>query len=241
MERTKILIVEDEALIADNLAATIEELNYEVTDICSNAEDALKSIKKNTPEICLLDVNIEGEIDGIDLAEIIHKKIQVQHIFLTSFSDQTTIERAKKTVPAAYIIKPYTSKEVEVNLALAQHRSKEGAVNPSSGIISNENDSFYIKEKHELKKIRYNEISYCEAAEHYTVLYTSKDKYVLNQSIASVFEKLENTGFIKVHRSYFVRLKEIESIGPNYIIIQGKEIPLSQNNRLELLAKINVI
>ncbi len=240
MNKTKILIVEDEALIADNLAATIEELNYEVTDVCANAEDALKSIRKNAPDICLLDVNIEGEIDGIDLAELIHKKIQTQHIFLTSFSDSSTIERAKKTTPSAYIIKPYTSKEVEVNLALAQHRTQEIPINGHGG-LSDENDSFFIKEKHELKKIRYNEISYGEAAEHYTIMYTNTGKHMVGQSITAIFEKLQDFGFIKLHRSYFARLKDIESIGPNYIIIQGKEIPLSQNHRQELLARINLI
>lgn len=241
MIKTKILIVEDEALIADNLAATIEELNYEVTDICSNAEDALKSIKKNAPDICLLDVNIEGEIDGIDLAELIHKKISTQHIFLTSFSDSSTIERAKKTIPSAYIIKPYTSNEVEINLTLAQYRTQDARMNGSEHINMNEDDSFFIKSKHELRKIKYNEISYGEAAEHYTVIFTPSGKHMVGQSITSIFDKLQDHGFIKIHRSYFARLRDIESIGPNYIIIQGNEIPLSQNYRQDLLTKINLI
>src|SRR5688572_13500826 len=111
MEKAKVLIVEDEALIADNLGAILEDLHYEVTDICASADEALKSIKSDPPSVCLLDVNIEGEIDGIDLAELIKKKLDVPHIFITSFSDSTTVERAKNTGPAAYIIKPYTQKE----------------------------------------------------------------------------------------------------------------------------------
>jgi DNA-binding LytR/AlgR family response regulator len=240
MVKTKVLIVEDEALIADNLAAILVDLNYEVTDICANADEALKSIKNNVPEICLLDVNIDGEIDGIDLAGFIQKKLQVPHIFITSFSDAETIERAKQTLPAAYIIKPYTEKEVEVNMTLALHKKSEplSQLKPKTEA---EEDSFFIKDKHELIKIKFDDISYCEAADNYTIIYTSKNKYMLSQTMKTVFEKLEASGFIRVHRSYFVRFKDIQSIGPNYIIIQGKEIALSQNHRSELLARINLI
>lgn len=239
MAKTKVLIVEDEALIADNLAAIIGDLNYEVTDVCANADEAIKSIKTNPPEICLLDVNIEGEVDGIDLATMLKKRIQVPHIFITSFSDAETINRAKETQPAAYIIKPYTEKEVEVNMTLALHKKSEPETTVKSA--GSDEDSFFIKDKHELIKIRFEEISYCEAADNYTILYTGKGKFMLSQTMKTVFEKLEVNGFVRVHRSYFVRFKDIQSIGPNYIIIQGKEIPMSQNHRGELLARINLI
>lgn len=238
MQNTKVLIVEDEALIADNLAAILQDLHYTVTDICSNAEEALKSVKNNPPDVCLLDVNIEGEVDGIDLAQMIKTRLNIPHIFITSFSDATTIDRAKQTSPSAYIIKPYTEKEVEVNMKLVEYKSSN---TPSTQTNTVEEDSFFIKDKHELIRIKFDEISYCEAADNYTIIYTSKSKYILSQTMKTVFEKLEKNGFIRIHRSYFVRFKDIESIGPNYIIIQGKEIPLSQNHRSELLAKINLI
>lgn len=240
MQNTKVLIVEDEALIADNLAAILHDLKYTVTDICSNAEEALKSVKNNPPDVCLLDVNIEGEVDGIDLAQMIKTRLNIPHIFITSFSDGTTIDRAKQTSPSAYIIKPYTEKEVEVNMKLVEHKSLN-TPNTSTQTNTVEEDSFFIKDKHELIRIKFDEISYCEAADNYTIIYTSKSKYILSQTMKTVFEKLEKNGFIRIHRSYFVRFKDIESIGPNYIIIQGKEIPLSQNHRSELLAKINLI
>lgn len=240
MEKVKVLIVEDDALIADNLAAIIGDLNYQVTDICSSADDAIKSIKNNPPQVCLLDVHIDGAIDGIDLASLIQKKITIPHIFITSFSDTETIHRAAQTYPAAYIIKPYTEKEVEVNLALALHQKAAPSIPVKSGSTAEE-DSFFIKDKHELIKIKFDEISYCEAADNYTIIYTDKNKYILSQTMKAVFEKLENNGFVRVHRSYFVRFKDIQSIGPNYIIIQGKEIAMSQNHRSELLAKINLV
>lgn len=240
MEKVKVLIVEDDALIADNLAAIIGDLNYQVTDICSSADDAIKSIKNNPPQVCLLDVHIDGAIDGIDLASLIQKKITIPHIFITSFSDTETIHRAAQTNPAAYIIKPYTEKEVEVNLALALHQKTESSA-PVKSTSTAEEDSFFIKDKHELIKIKFDEISYCEAADNYTIIYTDKNKYILSQTMKAVFEKLENNGFVRVHRSYFVRFKDIQSIGPNYIIIQGKEIPMSQNHRSELLAKIHLV
>ncbi len=241
MEKKKVLIVEDEVLIAETLSSIVEELNYTVTDICATADDALKSVKSNPPDICLLDVNIEGEVDGIDLAALIKNKIAVPHIFITSFSDAATINRAKETEPSAYIIKPYTEKEVEVNLTLAFHKKEKEPAEPVKKGTHEDEDSFFIKDKHELVKIKFEEISYCEAADNYTIIFTDKTKFILSQTMKAVFEKLENGGFVRVHRSYFVRFKDIESIGPNYIIIQGKEIPLSQNHRQDLLAKINLI
>ena len=98
-----------------------------------------------------------------------------------------------------------------------------------------------VKDKHELIKIKFDEISYCEAADNYTIIYTEKTKFILSQTMKAVFEKLEDSGFVRVHRSYFVRFKDIQSIGPNYIIIQGQEIPMSQNHRQDLLARINLI
>jgi len=240
MQKPKVLIVEDEALIADNLAAILQDLNYEVTDVCSNAEEALKSIKTNAPDVCLLDVNLGCEIDGIDLAGMIKTKLNVPHIFITSFSDTDTIDRAKQTSPSAYIIKPYTEKEVEVNMKLVEHKSQTNNIT-STKENTNDEDSFFIKEKHELIRIKFDEISYCEAADNYTIIYTTKGKFILSQTMKTVFEKLEKNGFVRIHRSYFVRFKDIESIGPNYIIIQGKEIPLSQNHRGELIGKINLI
>jgi two-component system response regulator LytT len=239
MEKTKVLIVEDEALIADNLAAIIGDLNYTITDICSNAHEALKSIKNNPPEICLLDVNLGEGIDGIDLATMIRTRLDVPHIFITSFSDTATINRARETFPSAYIIKPYTEKEVEVNMMLVQH--KKNGLTPVYQNQPPEDDSFFIKDKHELIRIKFDEISYCEASDNYTIIYTIKGKHILSQTMKTVFEKLEKNGFVRVHRSYFVRFRDIESIGPNYIIIQGKEIPLSQNHRGELLTRINLV
>ena len=124
-----------------------------------------------------------------------------------------------------------------MTLALYKKNETESPAKSSNA----EEDSFFLKDKHELIKIKFDEISYCEAADNYTILYTEKGKFMLSQTMKTVFEKLEANGFVRVHRSYFVRFKDIQSIGPNYIIIQGKEIPMSQNHRGELLAKINLI
>ena len=104
-----------------------------------------------------------------------------------------------------------------------------------------ENESFFIKDKHELIKIKFDEILYFGAENNYTIIYTEKTKIILSQTMKDVFKKLESSGFVRVHRSYFVRFKDIQSIGPNYIIIQGQEIPMSQNHRQELLSKINLV
>ena len=102
----KILIIEDEDLIAMALRFTLEDLGYIVTDCLRSGSEVLSSIEKYFPDVILMDIKIEGELDGIDTAEMILKVYNIPVIFLTSYSNAETLERAKKINPFVYIIKP---------------------------------------------------------------------------------------------------------------------------------------
>ena len=102
-----ILIVEDETIIADDLALTLEKMNYQVVDIFDNADDTLEFLKKSKPDLLLLDINIEGDKDGIDLGTAIGKEHKLPFIFLTSYYDNSTVERASKANPLGYLVKPF--------------------------------------------------------------------------------------------------------------------------------------
>ena len=86
--KASVLIVEDEALIADDIASILEKNGYSVTDIVDNSADALESIAQSKPDVALLDINIKGDHDGIELAP----KLDVPFVFLTSYYDQNTIK-----------------------------------------------------------------------------------------------------------------------------------------------------
>ena len=112
MIEIKVLIVEDDPLIAIDIEQILNNLNFRVSGTAYNPEDALLSLKNNTPDIVLLDVNLDSDKDGIDVAEIINEKYQLPFIYLTAHADKTTLERAKKTKPAGYIIKPFDERDL---------------------------------------------------------------------------------------------------------------------------------
>ena len=103
----KILIVEDEMIIAANISLQLNEFGYEVTGILSRGEDALVQVKEDTPDIVLLDIQLKGELDGIETARIMQEQYNIPIIYLTANADEANFNRAKETHPYAFISKPF--------------------------------------------------------------------------------------------------------------------------------------
>lgn len=118
----KILIVEDEALIAQDIEQHLLDLGYEVCDIASNGEQAIRAAGQHRPDIALMDIMLGGGMDGIEVAETIDKHHQIPVIFLTSNADHRTLQRAKLTSPLGYITKPFSGQELSTTLEIALHR-----------------------------------------------------------------------------------------------------------------------
>jgi DNA-binding NarL/FixJ family response regulator len=120
----KILIVEDEAIVATDLAETLTVLGYKVIDTVDSAKGAHLSIKNNRPDLILMDVCIKGEIDGIELALEVFERYNIPVVHLTAFSDNETINKIKKTQSYGYLSKPYDEKElyIAIELAVSKHR-----------------------------------------------------------------------------------------------------------------------
>lgn len=125
MAKPKILIVEDELLIADDLRETLLSFGYEVTKIVSSGEDTLREIIKNAPDLVLMDIKIKGDLDGIDTAEIIFNQFNIPVIFLSAFSSEDTINRAKIADSYGFLEKPYETRELflATDFALYKHSS----------------------------------------------------------------------------------------------------------------------
>ncbi len=101
----KILIVEDERITAEDIKRSLEKVGYKVPAIVSTGEDAVKFSEKYKPDLILMDIVLDGNIDGIEAAEIIRTKFNIPVIYLTAYSDRSTVERAKTTNPSAFILK----------------------------------------------------------------------------------------------------------------------------------------
>lgn len=127
MSRIKVLIVEDEPVIAENISLYLNNHDFEVSAISYDPEDALQQLKLNTPDVVILDVNLESEQDGIDLAGHINQQYQLPFLFVTSYSDKKILDRAKQVKPGGYIVKPFNEKTLlaSLQIAISNHASEK--------------------------------------------------------------------------------------------------------------------
>lgn len=122
MADEKILIVEDENVVALYLQKKLQNLGYNPVDVVSSSEKALEVAQQKRPDVVLMDINIEGEMDGIETAEILMNQYDLVVIYLTAYSDQQTVERAKATEPYGYLIKPFEPREIKVAIDMALYK-----------------------------------------------------------------------------------------------------------------------
>ena len=115
----RILIVEDQRLIAADLENTLKKLGYVVVGNVASGEDAITTSDQVRPELVLMDVRLRGEMDGIHAAEIIRDRFNVPVVYLTAYADEETILRAKKTTPYGYLVKPFNERELRATIEIA--------------------------------------------------------------------------------------------------------------------------
>lgn len=124
MGKTKILIVEDESIIALDIKRTLEKMDYEVTNMAYDYQGAIKSVEINRPDLILMDVNLGNSKDGIETAKEIKVTNDIPIIYLTAFSDEHTINRAIETNPVRYLTKPFKREELKSNVFLGLNKNK---------------------------------------------------------------------------------------------------------------------
>lgn len=118
----RVLIIEDEPLIASDIEMTLNNDNYHVVGIAHDAFRALDLLHRSQPDIVLLDIAIRGDKDGIEIANIIQRTYKIPFIYVTSFSDRETLERAKSTLPDGYIVKPFKDRDIISAIEMAVYR-----------------------------------------------------------------------------------------------------------------------
>ncbi|MGZ7049058.1 MAG: response regulator [Methanobacterium sp.] len=130
MPEVKILIVEDEKILAMGLKNKLEKLGFTVTGLASSGAEAIGSVKTTQPDLVLMDIVLKGEMDGIDTAKFIVNLHDIPIIYLTAYADDKTLERAEKTCPYGYILKPYKDNELKANIkmALFKHNAQKERV-----------------------------------------------------------------------------------------------------------------
>jgi DNA-binding LytR/AlgR family response regulator len=227
-----ILIVEDEPLIADDIASTLSDKGYGIVGLVDNADEASALLSKSKPNLVLLDIQIKGKRDGVQFASEVRTKHKLPFIFVTSFYDRATLDRAKATEPQGYIVKPFDENDLLINVEMALYKHRKPPM------LS---EKIFVKDKNEMVALDAKEILYAEAFDNYAKVYTANHSYIISHTLKQVEESLSQKSFVRVHRSYLVNFEKVTSINESNICLGLVKIPLSQAYRQELMERITLL
>lgn len=177
MSEIRVLIIEDEPLIAEDIACSLNALDYVVAGIAYDSEKALDFLMNRTPDLAILDIQIKGTMDGIDIASLIQEKFRIPFIYLTSYSDLDTLERAKKTLPYGYIVKPFSEKDLlsTLEMALYRFRHEHQEAIPNIGVLNSKLLNSISEREYELLLDIYEGLTNQQiAAKHFISINTVK-------------------------------------------------------------------
>lgn len=122
--KAKIMIVEDEVIVAEDIKRSLLNLGYEVPSVVSSGEEALKKVEELRPDLILMDIVLNSEIDGVETADKIRSMYNIPIVYLTAYSDEITVEKAKITEPYGYIIKPFKERELHINIEIDLYKHR---------------------------------------------------------------------------------------------------------------------
>lgn len=240
MKSPRILIAEDETIVAEELAEILSENAYQVVGKARNAVDALRMAASYNPDIVLVDIGLEGEDDGISLARELKERFGTKIIFLTALDGDEVIERAAAVNPVAYLTKPFAPKHLLATLKLA---SKQ--VNGASQKLDDDSyvlkDRLFIKTEDQFRKVMFTEITYVEAVGSYCRLHLAGSNHTLAINLKTFLSRAKFSFFLRVHRSFVVNLNMVDSFSGNTIHIGKKEVPLSAGYKEQFLRSLNYL
>ena len=250
MAKTNVLVVEDESIVSKDIQHSLKKLGYNVVGAASTGEKAFELAASELPDIILMDIMLKGSINGIETAERVKRELNIPVIYLTAYADEATLSKAKVTEPYGYIIKPFKEVDLHTSIEMALYKySKEKEVLKERdlfySLIENKDskDFIFVKSKSRLVKIKTNEIYFVEALKDYVVINTLERRYTIHSTMKDIVNKLSTDQFIRVHRSFIVRIDKISAIEyPNLHLEKDKKtVPIGGSFKEQLMNKLNLI
>lgn len=248
MGSLRILVVEDKPITAEDIKFSLEDMGYEVVDVAHSGGDALELLEKHKPDMVLLDIDLGEGMTGLQVGKIIHQAHKVPFLYLTARSDKETLDEARATRPAAYLVKPFTPKDLRAAIEIAMGNVSAGTeASPqqksdgdSPEFVPRDN-AIFVKHKGRYEKVPQSDILWIRAEDTYSLIQTAERSYLVSQTLKSVSGRLSYPKLIRVHRSHVVNIDHVEAIEDNMLIIGKTLIPVSKSMREEVMKHFELL
>lgn len=245
----RILIVEDNVIIADDMQSMLEEIGYEIVDNVIVYEQAVEVLKNKEVDLVLIDIILASDKTGIDLGKHIRENYNIPFIFVTSNSDRATVENAKTVKPNGYLVKPfeqqdlYTSIEIALSnfISVKNNSAGESQEEEDDRLMSNKvlKDSIFVKKQHLYYRIQFGDIQFIKADNVYLEVNTVDKKFLVRSPLKDYLEKLPQQKFYRAHKSYIVNVDHIDAINSKDILINNTLIPISKEFKEFIISAMN--
>ena len=250
MSKISVLVVEDESIVAKDIQNSLKKLGYNVPIVVNSGEDAFQAAGEHRPDLVLMDIMLKGDISGIEAANQIKHAYEIPVIYLTAYADESTLSKAKVTEPYGYIIKPFKEIDLHTSIEMALYKhGREQEVKKErdlySSIVSDagQDDRLFVKSNSRLVKVNTKDIYFVEALKDYVIIHTQNTRYTVHSTMKDILSKLNQKEFIRVHRSYIVRIDKIVAIEQNNLVIEDdkKIIPVGGSYKDQLTSRLNFV
>lgn len=245
----KILIVEDNVIIADDMQSMLEEIGYEIVDNVIVYEQAVEVLKNNHVDLVLIDIILASDKTCIDLGKHIRDVYNIPFIFVTSNSDRATVENAKTVKPDGYLVKPFEQQDLYTSIEIALSNFNYSKKDDPKAIEGDDGDSFtsnsvlkdsiFVKKQHLYYRIQFSDIPFIKADNVYLEVNTVDKKFLVRSPLKDYLEKLPKNKFYRAHKSYIVNVDHIDAINSKDIMINNNLIPISKDFKEFILSSMN--
>jgi DNA-binding LytR/AlgR family response regulator len=246
MENVSVLIVEDDIIESIRIENSLTDLGYNVLPVADNVKDALGIFYSTNPDIALIDINLKGDKDGIELGTHIsqNQKYNRPIIYLTSMQNSQIYERAKASNPHAYLLKPVDPQMLQRTIELALLHADQ-KTQKTNGIDSAfiQRDFIFVKKAKKMIRLKINDLNFIEVESKYCTLFTDDERYIIRISLIDLIDHLPELTFQRVNRNYLVNLNKIKvfDLEDMTITIGNSILPISPKYKKELITKIGCI
>jgi CheY-like chemotaxis protein len=243
----KILIVEDELLVATDIQESLEMLGYTVIDAVATGTDAIQSVNRQLPDLILMDIMLRGDMTGIEAAQAINRQHDVPIIYLTANADPVTIDKAKFSLPYGYIIKPFTDRDLQTNIEIARFKfmndikakMESDQYNKFFQKAANQSSVVFVEGSKGLEKLHPGLIYYVEGDDTRSVIYTFDGELSLEKSVDEMQQLLPAELFVKVSERHLVNIQKIFLVKfPEIIIADSMSVIIADADKEAQLLKI---